>query len=169
MGKLNKKGFTLIEVVTSMVLIGILALVAGFGLVKVSQGYLFARQNSETVQKAQIAMARIVKELSAATQISPSSTAHSITYTRPEAINNTIEISENRLRMSGAVQGILTDAIVAGGSGFQYYDAQGNSINPTAGATDVDIRRVDVTLSVRGAGGHISEFKNSVSISKELI
>ena len=60
MGKLNKKGFTLIEVVTSMVLIGILALVAGFGLVKVSQGYLFARQNSETVQKAQIAMARIV-------------------------------------------------------------------------------------------------------------
>lgn len=168
MGKLNKKGFTLIEVVTSMVLIGIMALVAGFGLVKVSQGYLFARQNSETVQKAQIAMARIVKELSAATQISSSSTADSITYTRPGAINNTIEISENRLRMSGTMQGILTDAIVAGGSGFQYYDAQGNSIN-SSGTMDADIRRVDITLSVRGAGGHISEFKNSVSIGKELI
>lgn len=168
MGKLNKKGFTLIEVVTSMVLIGILALVAGFGLVKVSQGYLFARQNSETVQKAQIAMARIVKELNAATQISPSSTADSITYTRPGAINNTIKISENRLQMSGTIQGMLTDAIVAGGSEFQYYDAQGNPINPS-GTTDVDIRRVDITLSVRGAGGHISEFKNSVSIGKEFI
>ena len=80
---LNEKAFTLIEVIVSLVLIGIMAAIAGMGLMRIAEGYVFAKQNAETAQKAQIAIARIVKELSYATIINATPTVSSVNYTRP--------------------------------------------------------------------------------------
>lgn len=155
----NEKAFTLIEVIASMVLMGILVTIVGLGLVQISKGYNFARQNSETVQKVQIAMARIVKELGAATSIS-AATATSITYTRPTTITNTILIdnSDSTVKISG---GILINKVVAASSSFAYFDAAGNTTTIMA-----SIRRIDVTLRVTGADNISSDFTNSVWINE---
>lgn len=60
---LTEKGFTLIEMIVVMVLVGILAAGAGLGIVTMAQGYIFSKDNAEVSEKAQLAMARISREL----------------------------------------------------------------------------------------------------------
>jgi prepilin-type N-terminal cleavage/methylation domain-containing protein len=82
---LNKKGFTLIELTTAIVIVSILSVMAGMGLVQIANGYIFARKNAVAAEQAQIALARVVKELSAIQTISLPATATSLTYTRTGA------------------------------------------------------------------------------------
>jgi prepilin-type N-terminal cleavage/methylation domain-containing protein len=88
---MNEKAFTLIEVIVCLVLIGIMAAIVGMGFMRIAEGYIFAKKNAETVQKAQVAIARIVKELSTAQKASGAASAisttvlpttTSVTYTR---------------------------------------------------------------------------------------
>ncbi|MBW1821185.1 MAG: prepilin-type N-terminal cleavage/methylation domain-containing protein [Deltaproteobacteria bacterium] len=53
----NETGFTLIEIVVSLVLVGMMAAIAGMGIVTGTKGYLLAKENSHMAQKAQLAMA----------------------------------------------------------------------------------------------------------------
>jgi prepilin-type N-terminal cleavage/methylation domain-containing protein len=57
------KGFTLIEMIAGLVIVGILAAMAGLGIVSVVQGYMFSKDNAAVSEKAQLAMARINREL----------------------------------------------------------------------------------------------------------
>lgn len=59
----SQKGFTLIEVIVSLILMGILASLAGIAIVQVVQGYMMTQENSTTTQKAQLAMSRITREV----------------------------------------------------------------------------------------------------------
>jgi prepilin-type N-terminal cleavage/methylation domain-containing protein len=165
----NEKAFTLIEVIVSLVLAGIMAAIVGLGLVKITQGYVFAKQNSETVQKAQIAMTRIVKELGAATSISAATlpTPTSVTYTRPVSVTNTISISGGLVQMSGTISGTIINNVVTTGSfsKFEYFNATGSSVTPSA-TTVPTIRRIDVTLRITGANNQTSDFTNSVWINE---
>jgi prepilin-type N-terminal cleavage/methylation domain-containing protein len=60
--KTDEKGFTLIEVIVTLVLVGITAALAGMWIVSVVNGYIFTKMNASTVQKAQLAMMRLAKE-----------------------------------------------------------------------------------------------------------
>jgi prepilin-type N-terminal cleavage/methylation domain-containing protein len=77
----NKKGFTLIELTTAIVIVSIISVMAGMGLVQIANGYAFARKNAVAAEQAQIALARVSKELSAVQAIS-AATLTSLTYTR---------------------------------------------------------------------------------------
>jgi prepilin-type N-terminal cleavage/methylation domain-containing protein len=164
----NAKAFTLIEVIVSLILMGILVAIVGFGLVQISKGYLFARQNSETVQKAQIAMVRIVKELGAATAIT-SAGVQTVSYTRRQSagsstfIPNTITISGGLITMSGTTTGTLLNnvAMDTAFSKFGYFDASGNTT-----ANLANIRRIDVVFRITGADNISSDFANSVWINE---
>ena len=68
---LNKKGFTLIELTTAIVIVSILSVMAGMGLVQIANGYAFARKNTVAAEQAQIAQTRLSKELSAIHTIDP--------------------------------------------------------------------------------------------------
>jgi len=76
----SESGFTLIEAIVALILAGIMAAVAGIGLVYVVQGYLFTRANAATLQKGQIAMSRITLELKNISLVSSPSTSTSITF-----------------------------------------------------------------------------------------
>ena len=76
----SKSGFTLIEVIVSLILAGIMAAVAGIGIVYVVQGYLFTQKNAATLQKGQIAMSRMTLELKNISLVSSPSTSTSITF-----------------------------------------------------------------------------------------
>jgi prepilin-type N-terminal cleavage/methylation domain-containing protein len=174
----NERAFTLIEVIVSLVLAGIMAAVVGLGLVKITQGYVFAKQNSETVQKAQIAMTRIVKELGAAEPQSgmataiTAATATAVSYTRREPIgsstfiSNTISISGGYayLNLNQTGNATLINNVVTGSSSFAYFDAAGNTLTPPVAVAR--IRRIDVTLNVTGASNQTSNFTNSVWINE---
>ena len=72
-------GFTMIEVIASIVLVGILAVLTSISLANIFEGYLFTKDNADTTMKAQIALTRLVKEFSSIDEIS-NGTNTSLTY-----------------------------------------------------------------------------------------
>ncbi len=79
---INAKGFSLIEVIAVLVIMGILAVGLSMGLIKGVEQYLFASEATEISQKAQLAMARIKKELVGIISVD-SISGNQIRYTRP--------------------------------------------------------------------------------------
>jgi len=65
----GQHGFTFIEMILSLALMAILAAIFGMGLVAAMEGYDFSRANTQISQKGQLAMARMVRELSEMTDI----------------------------------------------------------------------------------------------------
>lgn len=76
----NQKGFTLIELIITLVIVGVLSAVAGMGLVQVVNGYLLTKESATLSQKAQLAMARMVRELTSISTIGAGAST-TITYT----------------------------------------------------------------------------------------
>ena len=117
-------GFTLIEIIVSLVIAGILASIAGMGIVSAISGYAVVRENVSLSQKIQLATTRINRELLELTDISYTDGArpYIVYYSatgRPQAIakvGDTIKlyddlegpISDSDLKNKGA---ILTDSV----------------------------------------------------------
>ncbi|MEN6422817.1 MAG: type II secretion system protein, partial [Smithella sp.] len=74
----SQKGFTLMEVIVTLVLVGILAALGGMGIVQAVKGYVTVRENSATSQKAQMAMARITREIVELNNISASTVSSTV-------------------------------------------------------------------------------------------
>jgi prepilin-type N-terminal cleavage/methylation domain-containing protein len=164
--KLSKNGFTLIEVIVFLVLVGIMAVMVGMGFVRITQGFLFSKMNAATLQKGQMAMTRISQEinnivsissLSATTitfisykkLISDVSTGGSIEKTRTIRLNgNKIEIDDG-----DEVFHTLTDQ-VANGDGLKFEKVE---IGDPEKATIIV-----VTLKMVGADGVKQEFEARV-------
>jgi len=73
-------GFTLIEVILSLILAGIMAAVAGMGIVSFAKGFVLVKKSTQTAQKAQLAMARLTRELTELTSITDNSVSTKITF-----------------------------------------------------------------------------------------
>ncbi|QTA79333.1 Prepilin-type cleavage/methylation domain-containing protein [Desulfonema limicola] len=57
------KGFTLLEVVITLILMSIIGSLSGLGLIQIVDGFLLSKYNTETAQKSQMAMTRLIKEI----------------------------------------------------------------------------------------------------------
>ncbi|MBF0395233.1 MAG: prepilin-type N-terminal cleavage/methylation domain-containing protein [Desulfobacterales bacterium] len=68
----NEKGFTLIEIIVSLILIGILAAATSLGIGSSIQGYMFNVENVRIVQKAENIILRLNRELSEVTALDSS-------------------------------------------------------------------------------------------------
>ena len=102
----DSRGFTLIELVTVIIIAAILSAIAGMSLVQIANGYIFARKNAAVSQQAQVGLARLVKELSEIRSV-PSATATGLTYQRMNAATGLPET--HVLSWAGADQPILLD------------------------------------------------------------
>jgi prepilin-type N-terminal cleavage/methylation domain-containing protein len=60
--KIGNNGFTLIEVIASLVIMGIVAVIAAMGLVRGVQAYVTTRTSSDTIQRAEYALNRMKLE-----------------------------------------------------------------------------------------------------------
>jgi prepilin-type N-terminal cleavage/methylation domain-containing protein len=83
MSKLNnhRPGFSLIEVIVSLVLLAILGLTAGLGVVEMARGYVFSREVGEATRMTEAAFARLTVELERMDQVT-AATSTQITYRR---------------------------------------------------------------------------------------
>ncbi len=162
-----QKGFTLIEIIVTLLLVGIIAAVAGLGIVEATKGYVFAKSNSSYAQKGQIAMARISRELMELTDITAAS-SNSVTYkrlsgttTNPSVITQTIAFSstDNKIRLTdnaGNVYDLIDDV-----SNFALTFYQGSSSWSIDTSDPEHIKllsgiKVDVTLLRKDGGSNIA-------------
>jgi prepilin-type N-terminal cleavage/methylation domain-containing protein len=83
----SQKGFTLIELVTTLVLVGIMGVFASFFLYTGIRGFLVSKFSSETALQAQIALDRISTELKQAeVLVNPAPSATNIGYTSIDSL-----------------------------------------------------------------------------------
>jgi prepilin-type N-terminal cleavage/methylation domain-containing protein len=80
----RERGFTLIEVIVVLVMLGIMGAVLATAVVTAVEGFMFTRDSAIKSQKAQLALARIERELLDMTSIDSnpaSNTGNTIAYT----------------------------------------------------------------------------------------
>jgi prepilin-type N-terminal cleavage/methylation domain-containing protein len=173
----SKSGFTLIEVIVALILAGILAAVAGIGLVYVVQGFVFTRANAATLQKGQMAMSRITLELKNISLVSSPSTVSSLTY---YSFKNDVK-SKRSIQLNGDEVGItesytdgaantylpLTDQVEANtGLELKYYNYKED---PTTNQWILEecyppsAKIIQIKLRLVGADGSIMELVDRVT------
>ncbi len=74
-----KTGFTLIEILATLVLVAVLAVSLVISLLPMTEGLMQVRANADAAQKARLAMARLSREFTTITNVA-SWSAHAIHY-----------------------------------------------------------------------------------------
>jgi prepilin-type N-terminal cleavage/methylation domain-containing protein len=160
--KMNEKGFSLIEVIVTLVLAGITAVLAGLWISSVAKGYLFTQANMDNQQKAQLAMTRLNKEFLAIIAVDEANTsAGKITYTRSAwgaglIAGQIVESKGNLIQINGHT---LTDNVNA--FSLAYCDDVTSSSCPHTWSSTKHI--IEITMTLSGADGIQSTFTQRVA------
>ena len=171
-GLLKKhKGFTLIEVIATMLILGIVAAFAGYGIVNGIQSYMFTVEKTEIAQETRLAMYRIISELRDINTL-VSATTDSIRYEstqRGSGVQFTIrynaassykpvEIVDGR---SGTAYTLMENV---NGLTFKYTDSDGvekNSFNTSNPLTQ--LRSIKITVQVPISDGNDLTFQTEIN------
>jgi prepilin-type N-terminal cleavage/methylation domain-containing protein len=138
----REAGFTLIEIILALVLIGIMSVFAGLFMTSFLSSYTLVKSNSDTAMKAQMAMNRISMELKEVSAVSAITTDSLITYTNPSGAGRTIKRVGSNLFLSTPTDNILIDGVQA----FQLSATYRNVYNIAAD----DVAFIDVGFTVTG-------------------
>ncbi|MFZ5564556.1 MAG: PulJ/GspJ family protein, partial [Thermodesulfobacteriota bacterium] len=149
-----QKGFTLIEVVASLLITSMLVGIAGLGIVQVAKGFVLTRESGELAQQSDFVLTRIRKSVRNLTQLT---TAGSTTLALSRLDNSQAPVTET-FSYSGTTlslnDGTGNDILMEGISAFQlrYFNEDNNAWNP---ATDPigELAIVDVSLTMAGNEG----------------
>lgn len=161
----NEQGFTLIETIAVILLVGIISAVLGMAIVQGVKSYIFGRTNVAVSQKAQLALARMDRELRALTDIDTDSDGTCIRYKRETVAQqfraigvhagsiklNTIDDSDAPCPSDGSPGSLLLDNV----SGFtlQYEDDQENMrSNPPDLLENLHAIHIDLSVSRADSG-----------------
>ena len=158
------KGFTLIEVVASLVVLGVVVGIGTLFLENVVKGYGFAQSHAHLAQKGQNALMRLVGDLCRIQSIDASSGANTITYTADFSLDGVAAVESHTVTVGVSDPTTLLydgDVLIDRVSAFalSYYAADGQAeVGPAAA------RLIQVTLDLAGAGGTTSRFSTRVAV-----
>jgi len=132
----SESGFTLVEIIVSLILAAIIFSIAGIGIITGTQGYIFSMENAHTAQKAQIAMTRINRELMELVDISNASSSLIVFETVSETVSEdtstrTIGLVGNVIKIAEGEDSIengdtLVDNVETDGFSLVYKTDDGN-------------------------------------------
>jgi prepilin-type N-terminal cleavage/methylation domain-containing protein len=142
MRRKNQRGFTLIELIAVLVILGIVSVLGSMGLVNIAQSYLFSKKNVAAAGQTQVAMARLVKEFSAIQSIA-SATDKTITYTRAPGETHTVS-------WTAEDQPVTIDGDTLIGTVKSFSLAYYNAYNGSAAAYSSSTAVIQVTLVIKG-------------------
>lgn len=145
----GEKGFTLIEIIVTLVLVGITAALAGMWIVSVANGYVFAKVNAKTAQNAQLAMTRLTKEFTALQLHSVTGASNTgITFTRPGTDSITVSrTGDGPLLLNGNT---LTDSDSVSAFSLNYYVYDPSTNSYTCESWSTSTRIIEITLTLTG-------------------
>ena len=161
----GEKGFSLVEIIAAIVILGLLAVFITTGTVRIIEGYFFSRDNSDTAMRGQIAITRISKELRSIEKVN-FGVKRSMSYSYKR---NGKTVSGRTLFWSGITsaplmldQNILVDNVTDFEITYhQGYNDQGNNI------WSENKKIIGITLKLKGASDHISLFSTRI-LSRNL-
>jgi prepilin-type N-terminal cleavage/methylation domain-containing protein len=144
--KKGNAGFTMIEVIVSLVLMSIMGLVAAMGLVQGIKAYAITRTSTEAVQRAEYALNRIKLEFINMDTVTAAS-SNSITFTTNRVINRTsdtlytiaIDNTSKQINLTvtptagAASTNALLTGVGTGGTFLTYTNNAGNGWSQTDG------------------------------------
>jgi len=113
----KEKGFSLVEIIVVMILIGIMGTMAIMGIIPAVQGMAFTKANAETTQKGQITITKLIKEFNNINGVKAGANATSVVFTSIKSGikgDRSVIYANNKLYFNnaGSTQGdILTDEV----------------------------------------------------------
>ncbi|MGE0083845.1 MAG: type II secretion system protein J [Desulfococcaceae bacterium] len=160
--KICCRGFSLIEMTVSLLLLGIVSAIWGMGIVQVTEGFRLSSQTGKTSQNVQACMSRLTKEFQNLLSLSTPLSSNTVTYIRNTAGTDEIytvffDADSGVIKIDDA---ILTDRV--NGFVLTYYDTH-DAASPLPNPADPGkVRLIGIKLEVRGADDIISLYENLV-------
>jgi prepilin-type N-terminal cleavage/methylation domain-containing protein len=158
----KKNGFTLIEIIVVLVILGIIGSIIGIGIAKIAKSYVASGASLDTAQKGTLVLSRLVRELSLVKSIS-SGTASAITYTGVDSPNlpypHTVSLNGANLLLNNT--DILTDQVSA--FNLTYCDAY-NSAVPCPNVYSATTTIINVNLVLIPQTGMTASFTDRIYI-----
>jgi len=173
----NESGFTLIEAIVVMVIMGVLAVGLSMGLVNGIQNYIFANEASQLSQMAQVALARIEKELvevTAITGISSSQVDYTRAYSPPSCqqvagCQNRIQMQNNQILLQQinpatiANAQVLIDNVATYTDFLAFKDIANADWSLETGNTVDNLARINVKLIISYGSNQTLTFESSIN------
>jgi len=151
-----QEGFTLLEVIMVLVLVGIIGTIAMFGLLNLTRSFTFVKGSGTLTGKAQLALLRMGKEFSSLKSATGNSTAITYTAVRPTGdVTHTISLSGNNLLLDND---ILTDQVNS--FSLDYYDTFDATAATTWTATS---KIIGINVSLNGPEGVNPSFQTRIT------
>jgi prepilin-type N-terminal cleavage/methylation domain-containing protein len=142
----RQAGFTLIEIIVTLALVGILSVFAGLFMTTFLNGYFTVRNNSDTAMKAQMALERMSIELRDVSAVSVLTDNSLITYKNtqidPAGADRTIKFVGSNIYLSTPTDNILIDNVQT----FQLSATYRNVYNVLAN----DVAFIDIGFTISG-------------------
>jgi prepilin-type N-terminal cleavage/methylation domain-containing protein len=163
----GKRGFSLVELVAGLLLMGIVGGIWGMGMVQVVEGFLHSSRNAEMFMDGQMAMARIVKELRMASRLGtdPLPAENAIAFVRTDDGRDTPirirhDVASDTVKLNDEV---LVDSVRRFFLTYSetYRDDTRMAPGPTIDMVP-DIRLVSVRLDLNGPRDTVARFETRV-------
>ena len=159
----NTGGFTLIEIIVSLLIASILASIAAMGMVQGTKAYVLVQDSAELSQKAQIAMARLSKEFANLKEVS------AVAGTSPNYSGATIvrlwegNSSSKTIAFGGGAVSIDGNTLVDNVSSLVLGLKKDDGSDWTIADLAEELVTVEITLTLTADSGDTVQFINKVS------
>ncbi|EGY26633.1 prepilin-type N-terminal cleavage/methylation domain protein [Desulfovibrio sp. A2] len=169
---MNTKGFTFVETIVVLVLCGVLASVAGTGIVVGARGFVAARDGSAMAQEAQLAMDRLTREIVELVDV-PANSSSTLLVVRNVGAEGTAQVSRSiqyvanagEIRIATGTGGAANgDTLLDGVSNFSLTYWQ-EDVSSSSWASTNDVRllsAIDVTFTLTSPAGTTRTFTNRI-------